>query len=138
MADIFGISSAIQGVIEVYFRCARHTGRTNDLVEYVKAGDTVVFVSKQTSQMFEARCRERGIDRVRSVVASANSPESIFMLPTTEGRLIFDHGWLEEHYRLQILQISQRLDNIATQASGYGEPHRETAMQARSMRRWGI
>lgn len=138
MADIFGISSAIQGVAEVYFRGARQTGRTNGLLDHVKAGDTVVFVSQQTAQIFEARCRERGIDRVRSVVVSANSPESIFMLPMTKGRLIFDHVWLEEYYRLEILKISQRLDHIATQASGYGEPHLETAMQAKSIRRWGL
>lgn len=136
MADIFGISSAIQGAIEVYFRGARQTGRTNDLVEYVKAGDTVVFVSQQTAQIFEARCRERGIDRVRSMIVPANSPESIFMRPTIEGRLIFDHVWLEDHYRAEIQQIAKRLDHIATQASGFGEPHRETARQAAERFRW--
>jgi hypothetical protein len=138
MADIFGISQAIQGVIEVYFRSARRTGRTMCLLQYVRPGDTVVFDTQQRAMHFEAQCRDGLIDSVRAIVIPPSAPESVFDRPMTKGRLIFDHMWLEEHYRLAVQQIDQRLGHIAMQASGHGEPHRKTAKEAEEIARWRI
>lgn len=40
--DHFGIGTALLGCAEVYFRCARRTGRTTSLVESLVSGDRVV------------------------------------------------------------------------------------------------
>ncbi|MCD1264098.1 hypothetical protein B5M44_03980 [Shinella sumterensis] len=134
--DIFGISTAVKAVVEVYFRGARRTGRTKNLLDTVKKGDTVVFVNREQARLFECLCRENEITDVKTVILPVEDPAAIFNLPMTEGRLIFDHVWLEEHYHREVSLIGNRLDHIATQASGCGSAHRETRRLAVQMARW--
>lgn len=134
--DHFGIGNAIKGVIEIYFRACRRTGRTTSLVESAKDGDRVVFVNRLHASEFERLCRERGI-AVETFICDPGAPERLFERPSVakDGRLIFDHAWIEEYYRLAIEGACNHLDRMQREIGGYGAAHAETARAARQAHR---
>jgi hypothetical protein len=136
MADLFGISNAVRGVVEVYFRGARQSGRTSLLLDSVRAGDVVVFLSADQAKSFERLCRDRRITGVEAISIPPEHPEKIFERPSAVGRIIWDHCWLEAHYAQSIEHTSRRLLHIGTQASGFGEVHFQTQLAARERARW--
>lgn len=136
MADLFGISNALRGVAEIYFRSARRSGRTTALLGSVKPGDVVVFRATAQAKAFERLCRERDIEGVKTTVVPPEEPTRIFDQPTAKGRLIWDHDWLEAHHLWAIDHTAQYLKRISDAASGPGEAHIQTQLAARERARW--
>lgn len=92
--DIFGIGSAVKAAAEIYFNCARRTGRTTALIKTLKPGDRVYFASHDMSQWFKRRLREHGVEGVECVVWSKHCRE----MKRCNGRAIFDHTLVEKIY----------------------------------------
>ncbi len=138
MADQFGIGAALSAVAEIYFRAARSTGRTTNLVESLKDGDRVICTTQNETRRVERLAKERGIKiDVRTVPVS--NPQRIFSVGTPSGRTVLDHGWVEEFYRAQIQDAARIIDELEREASGYGAAHRETSAQAQAhLARWRV
>lgn len=135
--DAFGIGAALAGAAEIYFRAAQGTGRTTALVEEVKDNDRVVFVAWQHGQHFEMLAKERGVD-VHCVTVPIENIDRLFMLSPVrgDGRLLFDHMWLEAYYRRQLELAAKDIDKLQRQLSGTGAAHVETRIAAKERRRW--
>lgn len=135
--DHFGIGAAIRGAINIYFRCARQTGRTTSLVESVQDGDRVVFADHQEARRVQRLWRERGVE-VGYAVVDPKTPERLFELEygPAKGRTIFDHSWVEQWYEIALNRASSELDTLAREMSGYGEAHRETKRKMEELARW--
>jgi len=136
--DFFGISAAIRGVTQIYFRGAQRSGRTTALLSSLKPGDVVVFSTADQARHFLQLCRDRNITGVKALSVPPGQPERVFERSTAEGRLIWDHDWLEAHYTLMLEDTEKRLAKISEQSSGFGETHHQTRLQAQAIRDWVI
>ena len=116
---------------------ARGTGRTISLVESVKDGDRICFACNKEARRVEQLLRERGV-QVACIVVDPKSPQDIFGSGTSQGRTIFDHGWVEQYYLAVIEKASFNIDELQKNTSGYGEAHRETRRRAEEMARWSL
>lgn len=137
--DHFGIGAGIAGAVGIYLRAARGTGRTTSLVDSVKEGDAVVFVDGNQAKLFERLCRERGLVVETRVCHPRRSNELFHRPPLSgDGRLIFDHVWVEEYIKYALENASDEIDRLQKDLSGTGEPHRETKRRAQEMARWQL
>ena len=133
--DHFGIGAAAQGAFEVYVASARQTGRTTSLVESLKDGDRVIFINYVEARRVERMCEDRGI-KIETQVVDPRSPSKVFENHTARGRVIFDHSWVEDFYRLALQNASKELDHLQVESSGYGFKHYETRQRAIEIARW--
>lgn len=137
--DQFGIGQALFGVISIYFRSARRTGRTTNLVESVKTGDRVVFDNPNEARRVKHLCKLRNVE-IETIVIDPKFPEKLFDQGPVlnDGRLIFDHSWLEKYYENVFLTAENRIDYFQREISGFGMAHIETKIKAENMMRWKI
>lgn len=133
--DFFGIGSAVKGAAEIYFRSARRTGKTIQLLNGLKDGDRVYFATGEEARHFERLCKERNRE-IECVVIPTKHPGKVFDRGTSQGRAVFDHGWVEKFYREQLEAIGKDIHDLETQSSGYGEAHEQTKMQALELAKW--
>lgn len=135
--DHFGIGAAMRGMAMTYFQSARRTGRTTSMVESVKDGDRIVFADSREAECVRRLCKERGVT-VECIVSDPRSPQRLVERGTSNGRTIFDHGWVEQYY-LDVLEGHGReIDHLEQQLSGYGEAHRETKRRAEERSKWRV
>lgn len=113
---------------------ARRTGRTTSLADSVKDGDRICFASSGEARQMERLLRERGV-RVECIVIDPVNPLEILNRGTSQGRTLFDHGWVEQYYLAAIEHASSSIDRFQRDASGYGEAHRETLRRAKEIHR---
>ena len=136
--DFFGISQAVLGAVETYFRAARRTGRTTSMLDGLKNGDRVIFATHQEAKHAEKLFKENNQD-IQCVVAKPESPDLILIIGgISQGRTIFDHGWIEKFYINRINQCGKDIRYFEIQMSGYGEPHRITRRKAKELARWSL
>lgn len=133
--DHFGIGSAIAGAVAIYLRASRGTGRTTSLIESVKDGDRVVFLSALEADRFKRMCKERGVE-VDCIVVDPKEAHIIFTRGTSQGRTILDHSWVENFYSNAIEKAQKEIDYIEREASDYGIEHRKTKYHAREISKW--
>ncbi len=133
--DHFGIGLAIKGMAIAYFHASRATGRTTSLVESVKDGDRIVFIDSNHARRVERLCLDRGVN-VECIVVDPKTPEHVFDMPTSVGRTIFDHCWIEQRYLHVIERTQKEIDTLERESSGYGEAHRETKRSAEQLMKW--
>jgi hypothetical protein len=122
-SDIFGIGPALQGALQIYFSCARRTGRTTHLLDSVKSGDRVIFAEARHANYFESLCRGRGLS-VQCCVADPRRPNEIFgMTPVLPGgRTWFDHVWIERFYAAEVDRIGRQIHEWEFRLSGASSP----------------
>lgn len=133
--DIFGIGPGVLGAVNIYFQSARRTGRTTALLESLKPGDRIVFAESKHADLMRRMLKERDLD-VECIVIPPNIPEKLFEHPTSQGRTIFDHCWLEQFYLSNLERMTRDIDHLQTQSSGYGEAHIRTRLAAQEMAKW--
>lgn len=133
--DHFGIGAAILGAARIYQQSARHTGRTESLINSLKDGDRVCFTDGREAERVYFLCLERGI-KIETMIIDPNRPELVFNRAPANGRTIFDHSWVEEYYALVIKRAIKDIDSIERQASGYGSAHYETRRKAEEVAKW--
>lgn len=138
--DHFGIGAALEGAAQIYFRSARRSGRTTSLVESLKTGDRVVFLDAREADRVKMLCKERGVE-IEVTVLDPKRPGDIFhkngSLPA-EGRMLFDHGWLEAFYLFRLQEAARHVDELQKAISGYGAAHRETKRRAEELVKWRL
>jgi hypothetical protein len=133
--DFFGIGAAVKGAVNIYFRSARATGRTTNLLEGLKDGDRVYFATHDEAQYFKRKCKE--VEKsIECVVIPISYPEKVFERGTSQGRAVFDHGWIEQFYINALEQCTKDIKHLETETSGYGEAHRETKRKAIEFSKW--
>ena len=133
--DLFGIGAAMKSMSRVYFQSARGSGRTVSMVNSLKDGDRVVFTNGREAERVHSMIKERGI-KANCIVISVKNPKSIFEHPTSIGRTIFDHSWVEHFYKDRIDTCAREINNLERESSRYGEAHRETKRQACEINKW--
>lgn len=135
--DHFGIGGGVEGAALIYFTSARRTGRTTSLIESLKDGDRIVFANQREADRVKRLCLERGLN-VSFIVVDPRKVRDIFQYPTSEGRTIFDHSWVEDFYLHAIEACRKDIDYIQREASGYGTAHIETRQRAAELAKWNI
>tara|TARA_Y100000593_G_C4273954_1_gene318961 strand:+ start:154 stop:564 length:411 start_codon:yes stop_codon:yes gene_type:complete len=133
--DAFGIGQAMIGMARLYFQTSRRTGRTVSMINNLKDGDRVVFQRREEAMRVSCMAVERGLD-IQCIVVSPNTPGEIFERQTSEGRTVFDHGWVEQFYMNALEQCRKDIDHLQRESSGFGEPHFETRRQFSELARW--
>ena len=123
--DFFGIGQAIESAATIVFHTSRGTGRTTRLIESLKPGDKVVFNTVEEARHFKRLCKERDIE-IETQVVPVKTPEKIFDRGTPQGRLIFDHGWVEQFYMNSIKKCGDEIRYLQTECGGWGEAHENT------------
>lgn len=134
--DHFGIGAAVQGAFEIYVTSARGTGRTTSLIESLKDGDRVIFINSAEARRVEILCAERGL-KIETQVIDPRTPAKVFERNTAQGRVIFDHTWVEEFYRLALQSAGRELDHLQEESSGFGFKHYENRQRAMEIAKWG-
>lgn len=135
--DHFGIGAAMQSMARVYSQAARRTGRTTSLVESVKEGDRIVFANQDEARTVVRLLRERELVDVQCLVVDPKTPERLMSEHgTSQGRTLFDHGWVEAYYREAIARAEREIDFFERATSGYGPAHRETRRRAIELSKW--
>ena len=136
---MFGIGAAVQGACEIYFRSARRSGRTLNMINTVKEGDRIIVLSNVEGDRIKRFLKERKIEHVDVKVVDPKRPEEIFQrMNTPQGRSIFDHSWVEAFYMNGIFNMQKNLEYFQVEASGYGEKHIQTRLQAEAISKWEI
>ena len=116
-SDIFGIGPALEAALNIYFSCARGTGRTTRLVGLVKSGDRVIFANSQEARRLEVQYRGKGLD-VKIAVVDPARPDAIFEMRPVEGRTWFDHTWIEQFYAAEFARMGQQIHAWQVRMSG--------------------
>ena len=127
----------IESIIKIYFISARRSGRTTSLIESVKTDDRVVFVNSSEAARVKYLCKQRNIN-IETIVIDPKNPSSLFNKGSVlnDGRLIFDHAWVEEYYLNNIQDAQKQIDNYQREISGYGIAHIETKLKAEEAYKW--
>lgn len=135
--DHFGIGAAILGAVNIYLRAARGTGRTTSLIEGLHNGDCVVTTTSQEAKRIEHLCSERNI-KVTCIINSAKMPNRIFELVRgkLQGRLFFDHTWVEQYYLNSIEQAQKDIDTLQRYLNNGDDQASETAYRQAHLQRW--
>lgn len=133
--DHFGIGTAVQAAVSVVMQASRRSGRTTSLVESVKEGDRIVFADPREADRVRRLCLERGVT-VECIVVEPDRPHEVLLKGTTQGRMIFDHTWVERFYALTVERAQVEIDKLEQAGSGYGAPHRETRRRAEEIAKW--
>jgi len=134
--DFTGIGTALIGVLNVYFRSARGTGRTTQLIQSVKDGDRIVVPSQREKERYQRILKTRGL-LVDVVVLSPTAIYHVGELGTSQGRTIFDHQWVEMFHTASLDRSIKKLDALQKHLSGWGEEHERTRAQAEQLSKWG-
>jgi hypothetical protein len=133
--DHFGIGAALQGAARVYFQGARRTGRTTSLLDSLRGGDRIVCASRQEARSMEQLCHERKL-KVECIVVAPSGLDRLIERGTSQGRTLFDHGFVEQYYAQALERAAQGIDYFQREASGFGAAHIETRRQAEELARW--
>lgn len=138
--DAFGIGNAIRGAAEVVMMTARQTGRSTALLESLRPGDRVVVSSMEQARWMRHKVRELHPEKhedISFVVAKPGHFREVYECGTSQGRTVFDHDWLEQHYRNVLEHTAEDIDHHQRELSGYSMAHVETHLAARESRLWG-
>ena len=127
--DFFGIGQAVQAALFIYFQASRATGRTTSLLESVKDGDRIVFANFKEADKFNRLCLERGV-KVECIVVLVADISRLFERGPSQGRTIFDHGWVQEYYLKVVEGCGKDIREFETLSSGCKDPYRETRRKA--------
>jgi len=131
----FGIGTAVQAAVSVVMQTSRGSGRTTSLVESVKEGDRIVFADSREADRVRRLCLEHGVT-VECIVVGPDEPQEVLLKGTSQGRMIFDHTWIERFYTLTVERAQAEIDKLEQACSGYGAPHRETRRRAEELSKW--
>lgn len=118
--DLYGIGTAINGALRIYFHTARHTGRTRAMLNSVKDGDRIIFSNSIEAKRVQRMLKERGLE-VTCMTLSPFDLQSVYA-HKPQGRTIFDHTWVELFYEHAISNAQKLLDQMETQLSTVPEP----------------
>ena len=138
MTDFFGIGNALRAQANIYRQTARASGRTLAMVESLKDGDRVWFVDDREAKRVDRMCAERGI-KIEALVCSPRNPAKAYQRGTAQGKVLFDHSWVEQFYLDALEHADKQLSawqDETGHADGMGEAHIETRCQARERQRW--
>lgn len=136
--DHFGIGGALMAQARTYFQASRRTGRTTSLVDSLKNGDRVVFLTRREGDRVKRLCQERGV-KIEIIVSPPSGLDRLFCGATPSGdeRTIFDHNWVEKFYENALTGAANDIDHLQKQLSGFGAPHRETRRAALEQSKFG-
>jgi len=112
--DIFGIGSAVKAAVEVYFNCARQSGRNTALISSLKAGDTVYFSTPDMANWFRKRLEHEGVEGVKCAAWNWNSTGTVVK---SKARAIFHHSVVESLYREAIEDTAKTIARIERELS---------------------
>lgn len=125
--DDFGISAAAYGCFRAVMATMRRTGRTTRMIERYQDGDRIVFVTEAQARYAVRLARDKYNKEINYAVCDPKYPESIFERPPpTEGRVTFDHVWVEQFYDHEISQIGVHLMRLQDMMSRKARPPRLT------------
>lgn len=129
--DHFGFGNALQGAANTVIQQSRRTGRTTSLVESLRDGDRVVCLNDQQAREMRRLCQHRDL-KIDVIVIHPDVAGNIFERPTSEGRTLFDHCWVEQYYLNALEGARERIDHMQRETSGYGTAHIETREAAKA------
>ncbi len=131
--DFFGIGTAMKGLLATYFRGARQTGRTTQMLDALKDGSMVIVHQHSHGERIVRACKERGLD----VKVRVLNPRRIHLdFPPVHGRCFFDHVWVEEYYKMAIEDATKAIDELQSRLGQ--SPLPDSPMLARNEALWRL
>lgn len=139
--DFFGIGNAMKSALSMYRSASRASGRTVMMVESLKPGDRVWFADESQRRHVEIMLKDRGIEGVELFIVSHRPDVAtrVFERGTAQGKVIFDHTWVEMYHERRLDEAIEFLDYIereTSHADGEGQAHIDTRKQAIERARW--
>lgn len=140
--DIYGIGASLSAHIKRYIETHRGTGRTSTLLSILREGDAVVFSLPSAKSHFERQLKEAGFKNgdVKVITASPRYPSDAIdkLKGRLEGKVYFDHTYLEEFFTQANLDARVHIMTISRELSGFGERHRKTKAAAEKLHHKGF
>ena len=118
--DFYGIGSAMQAMVRVYFQTSRSSGRTSSLIDSLHDGDRVVFVDSKEADRVYRLCKERELE-VKCITVPPNNPMRLLERGPSMGRTIFSHRWVEQYYEMRLVDCARDIDDLEHRSSGCHE-----------------
>lgn len=120
--DVFGIGYAVKGVLEVFFRSSRRSGRTTAIVEMVDDKTVVIFRNGEEARHFQRMYADAYRKEVRIDVVPAREFNRIHELTRRHNgwKIVFDHTWLEDYY----LHVLEDAGSVINRIEARPEPPR--------------
>lgn len=135
--DHFGIGNAVQASLTTLFQACRRTGRTTSLIESLRDGDRVIACNDQHARYLRGLLAQRNL-KVEVLVIQPKDHHMLWEHPTSEGRTLFDHPWIEQFYQQAFEDAQKHVDHMQRESSGFGTAHYETQAKARQFEdTWG-
>jgi hypothetical protein len=125
--DAFGIGESIQEILRDYFGQERRTGRTTAMLEALRDGDMVVFLTHEEMRRVVRLAQIKGV-KITGIVVPTWNPHSVRDHPAPEGRTVFDHSWIEAYYAQEIKSARGLIDRLQS-SNGIGQAHTKTRPQ---------
>jgi len=114
--DFFGIGAAMKSMAAVYIRSSRGTGRTTTMLNSLQNGDIVVFADTRETERVRKLIRRMHLD-VKCITVSPDHPNRLFERPPCNGRVFFDHSWVENWYLNAMHSAEKDLQNLENAAT---------------------
>lgn len=119
--DYFGIGAAFRGACRAVVLAMRATGRTTRLVSDLRENDLVIVLNAEHGRHLERKVRESGkvcrwvaADPLIGDVVHGRAADRIRSWDG-QGRLIFDHSWLEAYYDQVLVDAGSDLDKLTSE-----------------------
>lgn len=116
--DQYGIGNTMKTALEMYSQTARQTGRTYQMLQNIKPGDTIVFFHREEARRIEGLLKKIGMDdKVKCVVTKYTELDLVHrdipeLRSTRHKRLVLDHGWIEKYYENQLKSAAENIDDF--------------------------
>lgn len=126
MTDIYGIGNTLRSMVAIYQQTSRRSGRTNLLLSTIKNGDCVVFTTRKEAVRVQDLAKEKGII-IEIRVCNSTDLSLAFneIRKNVNGRVLFDHSWIEEFYQRSIDDAEERLKSFEDYINRKTEPTTE-------------
>lgn len=109
--DMHGIGAAMAGMLGTYQSAARRSGRTTRMINSLKNGDRVVFMTEREAKRVTRLCADRGIS-VDAIVGDPARPYTIMGSGRSSGKTVFDHSFIEQFYLEAIKSAQKHIDGM--------------------------
>lgn len=136
--DIFNHGQTLISLQDAFISGARRTGKTTLMLKALKPGDRVVVTTHPRKLQIERQLAELDVKDVDVIVFPVNRAVAVNRavdyrkFGTPQGRVYFEHTWVEAYYARIIRNADTELQMLHRQMSGWSDTHEETRKQAQA------
>ncbi|WP_342361377.1 hypothetical protein [Terrarubrum flagellatum] len=107
--DEYGFAAATKTGLRLYGMSSRRTGRTSRMIERVRKGDVIICADSREKERVQRLLREAKKAEIDVVVVNPQRTPLRDVGTRPNGRVFFDHGWIERYFEIEIDRAANQL-----------------------------